>query len=136
MIRVLWPNTHPHGRRGIPLVPPEFVHQLGGIHGAQSAGHVVAGDSPEARHGERLPLLGEGHRVVASGDVHDSGRVLPGQLVQRRVEQAQPVVRELVGDGDNTGELRRGLTGATEDLITGRDPGLPGRVVDATRWLP
>ena len=27
---------------------PEFVHQLGGIHGAQSAGHVVAGDSLEA----------------------------------------------------------------------------------------
>src|SRR5436190_16934852 len=104
------------------LAAPEFAHQFGGVQGAEAAGHVVAGDRLEARHGERLPVLGEAHGVVPGGNVHDAGRVAGGQPVQRRVEQPQPPVGVLVGDGDDPGELGGGLAGAAEDVVAGRDP--------------
>src|SRR5579862_4764867 len=89
-----------------------------GVNRPDTTCQVVAGQRPEACDGVELALLREGDRVIAAGDVHESGRPGGGQLVQRRVDHAKVVPRVLVRNRDDAGEERGRLARAADDVET------------------
>ena len=105
----------------------ELGDEPGGVNGADPGDEVVSGPGPVALDRDGLAALGEADRVAALGDVGEAGRVLLLQAVERRVDEPELLMRVLVGDGDDAGELRRRAAGAA-----GREPP-PGRPGSRTR---
>src|ERR1022692_2657349 len=67
-----------------------------------------------------LAALPEGDRVAAAQDVGDAGGADLREPVQVGVDQPEPVMRDLVGEGDDAGEDRSRLAGAPGRIPAGR----------------
>jgi hypothetical protein len=84
----------------------------GRINGADPGDEVVSGPGPVTLDRDGLAALREADRVAALGDVDKAGRVLLLQAVERRVDEPELLMRVLIGDGDDAGELRCRAAGA------------------------
>jgi len=84
--------------------------EAGGV-GADPGDEVVPRPGLVALKSDDLAVLREGHGVVALGDGDDAWCVFLLQAVKRRVDQAQPLVRVLVGDRHDACRLRRRCAG-------------------------
>src|SRR3984893_2785355 len=97
----------------------QFRHEWRRVHRPPAAREIVPAGGVEAGHGVgfavRIHERAEG--VVADGHIHDALGVLLAKLIQGAVDVAQPLSGHLVGHRHDSGKLRRGFAGPTDNVV-------------------